>query len=147
VSYYTKQVSAVVFASILGAASAGAASAHSFSAAPVHVSSRSSGGHGYGAHGGHGFWGGFLHALFGIDDGPVVVVQPVGYAPAGAMPFGYEADFAATRVAAEAPILSDEARYRAATGLALPPRHGLVLVPPTTPRGDDTWIWSNAGAN
>jgi hypothetical protein len=44
-------------------------------------------------------------------------------------------------------ILSDEARYRAATGLALPPRHDLVVVPPTTPKGDVTWIWSNAGPN
>jgi hypothetical protein len=147
VSHFRKKILASVFVLVLGAASAGGASAHSFSAAPVHVSSHNSL-HGYGAHGGHSFWGGFFRALFGIEDEPVVVVQPVGYAPGGAaMPCGYEADFAATRVEAAAPILSDEARYRAATGLALPPHHGLVVVPPATSRGDVTWIWSNAEAN
>ncbi len=146
-SHFSKKIPAALVASMLGAASAGAASAHSFSAAPMHVSSHS-GGHAYGVHSGHGFWGGFFRALFGIEDVPAVVVQPVGYAPGGlAMPYSYEADFAATRVEAAAPILNDEARYRAATGLALPPRHGLVVVPPTTPRGDETYIWSNSGAS
>lgn len=47
----------------------------------------------------------------------------------------------------DAPVPSDADRYRASTGAILPPEHGMIVLPPTTPRGDVTYLWSNTGEN
>ncbi len=41
-------------------------------------------------------------------------------------------------------IASAAERYRAATGKALPASHGTIVLPPTTPGGDETYIWATS---
>ncbi len=47
----------------------------------------------------------------------------------------------------DAPVPSDADRYRASTGGMLPAHHGLVVLQPTSPRGDVTYLWSSSGGN
>jgi hypothetical protein len=101
-------------------------SAHSVSVAPVHVSGRHDSYSGHG--GGRGFWA----TLFGFN---VQTEAPLTGAYGVAMPYDY--------AVAPPAIHSDAERYRTATGLALPPRHGVIVVPSATPKGDVTYIWPN----
>lgn len=81
----------------------------------------------------HGFFGKFFYILFGVSDsydGP----QPAGTRASltEAQMLGYP-QFTT--------IPSEAERYRLATGRSLPASHGLIVLPPTTPKGDETYIW------
>jgi hypothetical protein len=81
----------------------------------------------------HGFFGHFFYVLFGVDDsygGPPAAETRVSLTDAQLL--GYT-QF--TRIPSEAE------RYRLATGRVLPASHGLIVLPPTTPKGDETYIW------
>jgi len=81
----------------------------------------------------HGFFGKFFYTLFGIGDsydGPqpadtrasLTEAQMLGYPQFTTIP-------------------SEAERFRLATGRTLPASHGLIVLPPTTPKGDETYIW------
>jgi hypothetical protein len=79
-----------------------------------------------------GFFGGLV-AIGGEYDGP----------PRDAM----EASASDTqRMAGGQPAAmpSDAERYRLATGKALPASHGTIVLPPSTPGGDETYIWATS---
>jgi hypothetical protein len=123
---------------------AGSASAHSFSVAPVHSSYH---GGNRGLSMGHGGHGGFFSRLFGFHGrrGDNVQIETVVVTPSvGAL--GYENYDSMPRPLAPLVVQSDEERYRNATGLALPPRHGVLLVPASSPSSDVTYIWPSNDA-
>jgi hypothetical protein len=81
----------------------------------------------------HGFFSHFFYVLFGVGDGydgPRPVETRV--AQTDAQLLGYS-QFTA--------IPTEAQRYRLATGRILPASHGLIVLPPTTPKGDETYIW------
>lgn len=83
--------------------------------------------------------------------GPNVMVAMSGLPSYAEPPEAYRAmssrydSSAGTRSAAYVP--SDDERFRAATGRALPADHGLILLPPATPNGDYTYMWPRSESN
>jgi hypothetical protein len=80
-------------------------------------------------------------ALDNRGTAPTVAGFPFGYA--GTAPVGNPARQADQAAAMQ----TDAQRYYAATGRYLPPDHGLVRLPPTTPNGDYTLIWPRSETN
>ena len=122
------QISSACFASVIVLSTAGAARAHTvvttYTPRVQHYN-----GHGHASD--HGFWRNFFRALAGDEsepEGVVVAVSP---------DFGPLNDPRPLVMTGQ----SEAERYQLATGRALPAKHGLILVPPTTPRGDSTFIW------
>jgi hypothetical protein len=108
---------------------------------------------GYGTpQGGHDAVGRFVRRIFGLRDDPpaggvnvIVVSQPTG------LTFTTYRDATWPDTSDMRPYIAlasqtDSQRYFTATGRPLPAVHGLITLPPVTPKGDYTYIWATRPA-
>jgi len=105
-----------------------AGSVQSFTPRPTHVTVHHAYTSGNAPH--RGFVGRVLLRLFGVDD----------------LDYGPQHEVSLTEAQRQAvyqltSIPSEAERYRVATGKSLPAAHGLIVLPPATPNGDQTYIW------